>query len=219
MLRTLLGLVLTDVSGRVLWTNQPAKTILEQKDGLFIKDGHLAVGRHTEHKKLQKLIGAAVRGEAPNESDAFLMLATRRNGKGPQLVQILPVEIQISPDGERAEALIILKDTAYSAEHYLDQAEAVFGLSEAERRVAERLLQGQSVTEISQSLGRTISTIRSELKSMFRKMDINRQAQAIQALLSFPGFTAGEYPSYRVRRRAGSRASHRQNGPRNALET
>jgi len=55
-------------------------------------------------------------------------------------------------------------------------------LSRRERDVALRLFQGESNLEISQSLGRSVSTIKSHLDSMFRKVGVKNRAGLLAQL-------------------------------------
>lgn len=55
-------------------------------------------------------------------------------------------------------------------------------LSRRERDVALRLLQGESNLEISRTLGRSISTIKSHLDSMFRKIGVRNRAGLLARL-------------------------------------
>jgi DNA-binding CsgD family transcriptional regulator len=67
--------------------------------------------------------------------------------------------------------------------------QALFDLTPAEARLARSLANGASPDAIAGQLGVRVSTIRSQLKSLFAKLGINRQAQlvAMLASLTLPG--------------------------------
>ncbi len=58
-----------------------------------------------------------------------------------------------------------------------------FGLTSAEARVVEALLKGLTVSAISCERGVSINTVRSQIRSIFHKTQVNRQADLIRLLL------------------------------------
>jgi DNA-binding CsgD family transcriptional regulator len=67
--------------------------------------------------------------------------------------------------------------------------QALFDLTPAEARLARSLANGASPDDIAGQLDVRVSTIRSQLKSLFAKLGINRQAQlvALLAKMALPG--------------------------------
>ncbi len=59
----------------------------------------------------------------------------------------------------------------------------LFDLTRAEARVAQEITIGRSVEEVAASMGTTVATVRTQLKSVYRKTGVNRQSQLV-ALLS-----------------------------------
>lgn len=82
------------------------------------------------------------------------------------LLYITPVTQQVSPSGELLRAL--------------------FDLSPAEARVAGLIAEGQSVDAIADSLAVTPNTVRTQLKAIFTKTGVGRQAE-LATLLSAAG--------------------------------
>ena len=58
----------------------------------------------------------------------------------------------------------------------------LFGLTPAEGDVAAMIGQGFDVPEIAAQRLATESTIRAQMKAIFRKMDVNRQVDLVQIL-------------------------------------
>jgi DNA-binding CsgD family transcriptional regulator len=63
--------------------------------------------------------------------------------------------------------------------------QALFDLTPAEARLCRALASGDAPEGIAASFGLATSTIRSQLKSLFAKMDVNRQAQLVALLARF----------------------------------
>jgi DNA-binding CsgD family transcriptional regulator len=82
------------------------------------------------------------------------------------LLYITPVTQQVSPSGELLQAL--------------------FDLSPAEARVAGLIAEGKSVDAIADSLAVTPNTVRTQLKAIFTKTGVGRQAE-LATLLSAAG--------------------------------
>jgi DNA-binding CsgD family transcriptional regulator len=54
-----------------------------------------------------------------------------------------------------------------------------YGLTNAEGRVLQGLLRGKSLGEIAQEAGRSLETLRSQQKALFRKLDVQSQFQLV----------------------------------------
>jgi DNA-binding CsgD family transcriptional regulator len=60
----------------------------------------------------------------------------------------------------------------------------VYGLTEAEARLASALSAGHSIESAAANLGVQVTTARSQLKSVFRKVGVNRQQDLTRILAS-----------------------------------
>jgi DNA-binding CsgD family transcriptional regulator len=84
-----------------------------------------------------------------------------------------------------AAALVLIEDPTVSASaERIESARAVYGLTAAELRVARRLVEGLTPTEIAAVDGVSLLTVRSQLKSIFAKTDTRRQADVVRKLSS-----------------------------------
>jgi DNA-binding CsgD family transcriptional regulator len=68
-----------------------------------------------------------------------------------------------------------------------DLVASIYGLSQAEKRVAALLANGEELASAARTLGIQSDTARSHLKSIFRKMDLHRQQDLVRmaTMLSF----------------------------------
>ncbi len=85
--------------------------------------------------------------------------------------------------------ILVLTRAGVSKQPQADVLQALFDLTPAEARLCRALSSGEAPDGIAASFGIATSTIRSQLKSLFAKMGVNRQAQlvALLATLTLPG--------------------------------
>jgi DNA-binding CsgD family transcriptional regulator len=84
------------------------------------------------------------------------------------------------------QAIVIIVDLNTVARPPIEALKYAFRLTEAEARLAARLAAGDSLQEITDSLAIAKETGRSQLKSIFAKIGVNRQAELV-AVLSLLG--------------------------------
>jgi DNA-binding CsgD family transcriptional regulator len=65
---------------------------------------------------------------------------------------------------------------------------SLYGLSAAEAKVAVAVGAGRSPAQAALALGVSINTVRSHLKNIYLKLEINRLAELVSVLSSMPGF-------------------------------
>jgi DNA-binding CsgD family transcriptional regulator len=78
--------------------------------------------------------------------------------------------------------LVCAIDLEASAEVPEQRLRELFGLSRAECRIAQQLLQGSDSRETAQALGLSYNTVRAHLVRMFAKTDTNRQTELIRKM-------------------------------------
>jgi DNA-binding CsgD family transcriptional regulator/PAS domain-containing protein len=172
------GVVLTDVEGHVLETNELASEILDREDGLQIRDGRLTATRTFDSAKL----AAGIAGRAPCGTDGHLLIG-RKGGARPHAVTIAPLDG--GGDGARAQrivmVLIVNPDWQTPSERSVS---TFFGLSPAEGRLAASLMQGHKLTDIARDSGVEVTTLRTQLSSILRKVGVERQVDLVRVLSS-----------------------------------
>lgn len=77
---------------------------------------------------------------------------------------------------------VTLQPLACTANDLGSALSRVYGLTQAEARVATQLLESGSVAAVASVLRRSEETVRSQLKSVFAKTGVNRQASLIQLM-------------------------------------
>jgi DNA-binding CsgD family transcriptional regulator len=124
-----------------------------------------------ERRALQEALAHSVARIGPRVSDPILL---RRVGGGRLLAHILPLE-----HGEhgRDAALVLLADTQEPERRDAGRMLQLFGLTNAEARLAALVGTGSALKEAASELGITEHTARSTLKTVYDKLGINKQSE------------------------------------------
>jgi DNA-binding CsgD family transcriptional regulator/PAS domain-containing protein len=176
------GVIITDGRGGVIEVNRAAEQILRRNDGLTVRQGKLCAERVFEHDKLARFIALAADGKtAPAVRP---MLVGRRGGRVPYVLTVVPLGVDLAAY-ERPLAMILIADPDARSPPERDLAE-LFGLSPAESRLTVALLAGKTMREIATDFGVQITTLRTQLSSVLRKVGVSRQAELIRVLANIP---------------------------------
>ncbi len=138
--------------------------------------GRLAATRTFDTAKLAAGIAGAV------GADGHLLIG-RKGGARPHAVTIAPLDG--GSDGPRAQrivmVLIVNPDWQTPSERTVSD---FFGLSPAEGRLAAALMQGRKLADIAGDSGVEVTTLRTQLGSILRKVGVERQVDLVRVLSS-----------------------------------
>ncbi|WP_169458007.1 helix-turn-helix transcriptional regulator [Ottowia thiooxydans] len=173
------GVVMLDPAARVLYANQGIRAMLaDPTSARWLGSLPERVG---SHEPLGQLVHACARGQGGG---------TAFGHTNPKLMALaLPVE---DPSGLEAgkvqpgACMLLLARHTEAPPAVSDFVMRIFGLSPAEARLLPLLLRGYAPTEIASELGVKISTVRSQLSSIFAKTGSTRQQDLIRLLGSVP---------------------------------
>jgi DNA-binding CsgD family transcriptional regulator/PAS domain-containing protein len=179
------AVIVTDADGRVLQVNRRADRLLAQGDGLGVHAGRLNAARSFESAKLVHLIAAAVGpGEAAGKSGR--MLVARGPDRSPLSLIVAPLGATASSH-HRPLALIVIGDPEARLPPRAALAE-LFSLSPAEARLAAELMTGKTLAACAAGFGVQRETVRTQLRSILRKVGVTRQADLLRVLADvWPG--------------------------------
>jgi DNA-binding CsgD family transcriptional regulator len=173
------GVIVTDNTGRVIEMNRAGEAIVQLGDGLFIREGRLCARRVFETARVAKLIAVAT--EEQTRMAGGRMVIGRCDGLPPYVLAVMP--LHAAPVDDRRLAMIIIVDPARYVPSERDLVD-LFGLSPAEARVAAALMTGKSLADISAASGVQITTVRTQLRSILRKVGVKRQFDLVRILSS-----------------------------------
>ncbi|WP_371365939.1 helix-turn-helix transcriptional regulator [Pseudomonas sp. QL9] len=164
---------LLDGDARVLFCNQAAQALLAQPRAPLLERFGRLLGRAC-NTGLQALIRQAA-GQDGKRRAGWLRLDAV---EGELLVAPVAAEAAYNRAFQRPLVLLTLPRQAASGSLLAE----LFGLTPAERRLSELLVQGLTVDECAQHLQVSINTIRTQLRALFRKTHTRRQSELVNLL-------------------------------------
>lgn len=172
-----------DRNGALVNANRPAVALLGSGDGIGIEDGRLTATAPEDNVKLQQLL--ARRGQSEGGETGVARIG-RPSGKLPfvALRVALPPDRLDPPDARRAHFALLLHDPAAATDLDLDALARVYGLTPAEKRLVQVLVNHGSVKEIFRSTDLNQHTVRSQLKAVLRKTGTRAQAELVRLALT-----------------------------------
>jgi DNA-binding CsgD family transcriptional regulator/PAS domain-containing protein len=181
-----IGVVVCSAEGKVRIANKIAEEILQRGDGIVL-DGFdtLTVSDPLKQHGLQRMISSAARRPGLERDGAGSAFRVGRHEGAPLKVLVAPLpEAQLAGLGGSGGAMILIDDPERNAAPAIEALKALFGLTTAEARLARRLAHGDSTApEIAAEFALSPQTIRTQMKSIHRKMDVSHQAE-ISAIIS-----------------------------------
>ncbi len=180
------GVVMLDRRGRVLRLNEAAERIVAESDGLQIIGGRLAASMAAENHLLHEFIAQAVNAPGgPGHDEVHGMALSRRGGKAALELAVRATPLtQGSETAERPAVICIVRDPADRLLASEEQLRRLYGFTVAEAGLAVELMRGLSVDEAASELGVTRNTVRCQLRALFAKTGVSRQAELLRVLLS-----------------------------------
>ena len=177
-----IGVLVCSADGKVKIANKIADEILQRGDGIVL-DGFdtLTVSDPNQQLGLRRMILSAARRPGLDPNGAGNALRIGRNEGPPLKILVAPLpEAQSAGIGGAGGAMILIDDPERNAAPAIEALKALFGLTTAEARLAH----GDSTApEIAAEFALSPQTIRTQMKSIHRKMDVSHQAE-ISAIIS-----------------------------------
>ncbi len=181
------GIVTLESNGAVGWINLVARRILAAEDGLSLRDGRLVAEDEGADAALRAAHRQLIEGEhtvrslmAGQQTPALSI--ERPSGRRPLgLVFVGRQETPVMEDGEPI-GVIALYDPEIQSAETLPQLRQLYGLTEAEAKLASAIAVGATPQEFAEKTGRSLETVRTQLKGAFRKLGVSRQSEMVRML-------------------------------------
>ena len=183
-----IGVVHLDRRGRIMEINDRARSILRQGDGLSDRDGVLRAREAADRLRLERLVASALPASGAVAVSGSMLLG-RSSGLPPLVLHVKPVAVPQPDYGARLVAALILIIEPKS-QHRIDPdlVGRTLGLTPMESRVAVWLAEGKSVRDMAEATGHTPGSIYWQLKQIYQKQPISRQADLVRLVLSITEF-------------------------------
>ena len=181
---TRVGVICLDRSGRIVETNDRARRILLQGDGLFDQGGVPAARLPTDDVRFERLL----RGALPRfgETASGGSMVVRRSSGRPRLAVYVNPLSGAGTDFvlESVAAWVLVVDPTGHSTIDSRLVAAALDLTPAQSQVAAMLAEGHSVSDIAAATGRQQSTVRVLLKQVHRRRGVSSRAELVRLVLS-----------------------------------
>ena len=179
---TVAGVIL-DASATVLFANALAAEVFEARDGLELRDGRLAA----QHKQTERALAQRLRqivSAGPELDPPVPISVARPSGRPPYRADVLPLPNASGFHRNEAGAtvLVLIHDPARRGRSRQHELSLLYGLTPAEAALAEAVAAGETLREYAERKGRSINTVRYQMKQVLAKTDCHRQADLIRLI-------------------------------------
>lgn len=170
------AVIYLEPDGTVIWKSPPAIAALETDDDVVIRNGRLRIRDSRTNEALQAAIAWAAQKDESLLSMRGALPIVHDAGEG------LPTRIWwiLAGDG----SIVFSMGAAGFNEKRLDAAAAIFGLSPAQKQLANHIADGKSLPEIAELMGITPNTARTHLDRIYEKVGVRTQPALVRVLLS-----------------------------------
>jgi len=178
--------ILLDEKGKIAATNREADRLLRQNDGLSATSRTLRAANQRETQELHALIAGAARTVQRQGISAGGFLALPRpSGKRPLSVLVAPLSRHAFAPGIQTPAVVVfVTDPERKPDSPPDALARLYELTAAESRLAELLMQGETVVRAAERLSISHNTARTHLQRIYQKTGATHQSDLVRLLLS-----------------------------------
>jgi DNA-binding CsgD family transcriptional regulator len=176
------GIVLLDVEGAVVDTNSIGRQVIESGNGVLVRGGRFSFADPVTDARFERLLKSSARADG---APRVIAASVKRAGSATCRVLVAP----LVPDDGHAEATAYIAVIYAPSEQRTITAEVlleIYGLTRAQADVARRLYAGLSVEETATELKLSLNTVRTHLKQIFSKCEVQSQAELLHALALGP---------------------------------
>lgn len=179
------GTIFLDENGKVLETNQVARKLLEEKDGIRLKGDTLTVGSNDNTAELKRMVMRALASQRRSEPAMVEALRILRpSGRTDLGIVVRPVANSEWIEGQACpSAVIFISDPEQEAQAPQEIIKQLFGLTPSEAAIAIMLTNGMTLDEVADDVSISRNTARAHLRSIFSKTGVTRQTMLVRLIL------------------------------------
>ncbi len=191
------GVLLLGAMGQVMYLNPVAGEILRQNDGLRLSNHvgdakalYLHANRRSDQDALNAAISEALSPNVPGAKHFSRAINVQRtSGKTPYKLHYssLPKPNEFGVGGDAPRAIAFLSDSTAPARLEVALLQSTFGMTAAEIRISELIVDGNGNEEIARALRLSVNTVKTHLRHVYEKTNTDSRARLVKLLLSFSG--------------------------------
>lgn len=179
------ALFVVDGAGLVQRMNRAAEEMARQAEGLAVINGRLTAGHVDAARTLQGLIGRA--GDAAARQGGSMALLTAHSWT-PMSISVTPIRAERWPLENGRPSVLVCVTVPTGEVDVSDQAlRDLFALTRAEIRVVRALMDGRTPRQAAAVFGVSVTTVRSQMASVFEKTGASGQAELSRLMTRIAG--------------------------------
>jgi DNA-binding CsgD family transcriptional regulator len=171
-----LGVVILSLSGRILFANAPARSMIDTRWPIRASDGHVQASEPEAHAEIGRFL-ESLKGRRAHAGEYEFCLARFSAGQGGAIgcFRLL----NSSSGGDPALAFFIT-ESQQSSHYGLNGFSQAYKLSKAETRTLKEFVETQSPARTGARLDIALSTVKSHIRKIFNKTGTSRQAELLR---------------------------------------
>lgn len=177
------AVLLLDDGRRVMFANAAGRRMLAEGDAFRESDGRLEICSPARMQRLERYFDGRA-ADAPGRTQLLLKLE-RANGQPAYRMLLIRLDAGACHGSSICHLMTVFDPHAERAVER-EVLLGLYGLTPSEAEVAARLFSGQSVNDTAAAIGSSPRTVRAHLRSIFRKCEVESQAQLLQLLALGP---------------------------------
>jgi len=180
--RLSMGVVVIDERMRISEMNAKAREIFKKNRALSVVQGIIHCHIQNDTNLLHALVLAASRTSQGRNMHPGGALRVASGDNRPLDIAISPLRRGSKTGLTRGQALMLISDPGSQRNTKAEALRAIYGMTPAEAEVADLLLHGKSVSEISEIRGATVATIRTQIKTILSKAGVKKQSEFVKSV-------------------------------------
>lgn len=185
--RVKIGVCVVEPRGHIVVANNEAERIFSLNDGIMRGfDERILCARDSDTAALHDAVDSVSRtAVGQNVCNETLLAVDRRSGAKPFLIEAVPLRDSLQEiDPGFTGAMVSIIDPENSRAFSTQNVAKLFGLSATEAEVCRLLVDGMSNEHIAETRNVSIETIKTQVRSIYRKVNVTGRADLIREILT-----------------------------------
>jgi len=178
------GIATVSFDGEVIDLNRRMGDILREKNGLLVRDGRLTASDNSDAIHLKGVIRKCASSE--EGKGRRVALINRPRGGDPYVVAVSsgrPHGVGTERESQANCAIVFVSNTEGEGVAPTEILTALYQLTPSEARVVTEIGCGKTPDDLADETGRSIGTIRNQIKAAMAKIGLDRQVQLVRLLM------------------------------------
>lgn len=171
--------IICDYEGRVVATSTQADKLLSEGSLVCVRQSTLYAASPGSDRELRAAIDKAKALDSLFTPKASTVLLRSADGAHAKVADVAPLPSAAHQMRVGARVLVTIGGAAQRQKHHFLQE---LGLTDAEADVARALATGANTREIAERRGVAFETVRSQIKSIYAKLQVRRQSELFNRL-------------------------------------